>query len=271
MLLKDKVSLITGGGRGIGRSIAFRFAREGARVAILGRNREQIEAVAGEISQTGMECLPVRGDISRKTDIMNVFENVRKHLGNIHILVNNAGLSERTAGGNPSPVVSYDDQIWEKIIRVNLTGTYLCTKAVLPGMIQQRYGRVINISSIGGRIGMENGAGYSASKHAILGFTKSLALEVARYGITANVICPGPVNTETLAKRIDYLAAERNIPKEQVAGSFNLQGRLLDPDEIAVFTVFLASDLGKGITGETITIAGGMDIGRSIRRSDSFV
>lgn len=266
MLLKDRVSLITGGGRGIGRAIALRVAREGSKVVIVSRSQSQVEGVAEEIKSIGAESLPVLGDIGKKSDIENMVRKALERFGTIHILVNNAALSERSAGGEPSPIATYDDALWERIIRVNLTGTYLCTKQVLPKMIEQSYGRVINIASIGARIGMENGSGYCASKHGLLGFTKSLALEVARYGITANAICPGPVDTATLAKRIDYLAAQRNVSKQEIIQSFNLQRRLLDPDEIAGLALFLASDLGKGITGECITIAGGMAVGTQIRR-----
>jgi NAD(P)-dependent dehydrogenase (short-subunit alcohol dehydrogenase family) len=266
MLLKDRIALITGGGRGIGRSIALRFAMEGSKVAVVSRSPGEIEAVAEEIERIGGEALAVSGDIGKKGDIERAVKRALERFGTIHILVNNAGLSERSAGGAPSPIATYDDELWEAIIRVNLTGTYWCTKQVLPKMIEQRHGRVINIASIGARIGMENGSAYCASKHGVLGFTKSLALEVARYGITANAICPGPVNTDTLAKRIDYLAVQRNIPKPEIEQSFNLQRRLLDPEEIGWLALFLASDLGKGITGEAITMAGGMAVGSQIRR-----
>ncbi|HYO92289.1 MAG TPA: SDR family NAD(P)-dependent oxidoreductase, partial [Pyrinomonadaceae bacterium] len=189
MKLKDKTALITGGGRGIGRAIAFAFAREGARVGLLARSVQQIEQVAAEIrAECDTEAVYAVCDVADAESVTRAFASVAERLGRgPDILVNNAGIAES------APLVKTSDELWQRIIAVNLTGTFLCTRAALPLMIERGWGRVINISSIAGKTGGPYISAYTASKHGVLGLTRCVALEVATKGVTVNAICPGYV------------------------------------------------------------------------------
>ncbi len=261
MKLKNKIAMVTGASRGIGKSIAFAFAEEGAHLVLVARSPDQLENVAREIEKKGVTAIPVRCDVSLSQEIRNLKDAVQDTFGRIDILVNNAGISRR------SRLLEYDDETWLEVIRINLFGTYLCTKAFLPMMEKAGKGRIINIASTAGKNPVPFNTAYSASKHGVLGFTKSVASEVALTGypgITVNAICPFYVNTEMFSGPQGYVAEMgkmRGMPEEEIiekAVSRNLQHRIIEPEEVAAMAVFLASEEARGITGQALNICGGL-------------
>ncbi len=253
--LQDRVVLVTGGGRGIGRAIALALAEEGAKVAVTARTASELEEVAGAIRNRGGRALPLTADLADRAAPRHIVQQVADQLGPVEILVNNAGIG---SSANPQPVVDFDDDFWELSLRVNLTAPYLLCKAVLPAMLAQRWGRIINIASINGKIGSLHGAAYAASKHGVLGLTRTLALELAAQGITANAICPGPVRTVMNDRRVAYDARRRGVTFEEQAASMTPMGRRLEPDEVAPLAVYLASEEAGMVTGQALNVCGGM-------------
>jgi NAD(P)-dependent dehydrogenase (short-subunit alcohol dehydrogenase family) len=254
MELKDKAAVITGGGRGIGRAIALALAREGADVLVAARTSDEIEGVAAQVRDLGRKGVAVAADLSRPPAIASFVEQVFSHSSTVDILVNNAGIG---SSQNPKQVMEFDDEFWNTSLFVNLTVPYLLSKAFLPKMTAQGWGRIINISSVAGKKGVPFGASYSASKHGLIGLTRSTALEVAASGVTVNAICPGPIRTKMLAKRMEFDAQRLGITVAEVEKSFNPIQRLLDPDEVAGVAVYLASEKAQSMTGQAINICGG--------------
>ncbi len=255
MLLSNRVCLVTGAGRGIGRSIALAYARAGANVALTARSSDELAEVVASIEQNGGTALALTADLTDRGAPRRVVEQVQQAWGPIEILVNNAGLG---SSANPKPVVDFDDDFWEQSLLVNLTAPYLFCKAVLPPMLKAHWGRIITVASINGKVASFHGAAYTASKHGVLGLTRTLAVEVAKDGITVNAICPGPVHTAMNDKRVAYDAQRLGKPFEQVASSVTAIGRRLEPDEIAPLAVYLASDGAAAMTGQAINIDGGV-------------
>ena len=254
MKLPDRVALVTGGGRGIGRAIALAFAKEGARVAVTARTETELEAVAAEIRALGREALAVPCDVGERAQVDDAVRRVADGLGPVEILVNNAGIAVS------AKLQDTDDALWERHLRVNLTGAFLVTRAVLPGMLAARWGRIINIASIAGRQGYPLIAAYTASKHGLLGLTRALAQEVVAAGVTVNAICPGYVATELT------WAGARNIQKRtgrayeeavQALAAFSPQKRLIEPEEVAALAVLLASDEARSVTAQAWNVDGG--------------
>ncbi|HYA95626.1 MAG TPA: 3-oxoacyl-[acyl-carrier-protein] reductase [Terriglobales bacterium] len=242
--LKGKVALVTGASRGIGRAIAIEFARRGAAVAINFRSgAEHAEAVAKEIHDMGGECMLIKGDVSKKEQAHRIVQEVLDKWKRLDILVNNAGITR----DKTLRKMTEDD--WAEVISVNLNGTFYCTSAAVPAMMNQKYGRIINISSVVGQSGSFGQANYSASKGGIIAFTKTLALELARHNITANAIAPGYTSTEMVAAIPEDVAAKikARIPL----------GRFAEPEEVAKAAVFLAAD-GDYITGQELNVNGGV-------------
>ena len=178
-----------------------------------------------------------------------------KELGSLDILVNNAGLG---SSSNPKPVIEFDDRFWERSLALNLTAPYLLCKAILPSMLRRKRGRIINIASIASRTPHFHGVAYSASKHGLLGLTRTLALEVARDGVTVNAICPGPVQTEMNDRRIRYDAQRMGMELSELEARITPIGRRLQPREIVPMAILLASDESAAITGQAFNICGGM-------------
>jgi NAD(P)-dependent dehydrogenase (short-subunit alcohol dehydrogenase family) len=261
MRLKDRISVITGAGRGIGRSIASDFAHEGAQLVLVARSREQLEEAAEELTRKGAKALPVTCDVSSAQQVHDLAKVVHDEFGRVDILVNNAGISRR------SRLLEYDDETWLEVIRTNLFGTYLCIKSFLPMMQRIGQGRIINIASTAGKNPVPFNTAYSASKHGVLGLTKSVASEVALTGypgITVNAICPFYVKTEMFSGPQGYvarMAKMSDLSEEEVvdrAVSRNLQHRILEPEEVASMAVYLASEEARGITGQALNICGGL-------------
>ena len=245
-MLTGKTALITGGGRGIGRAIALTFARQGARVAVAARTREQVETVAQEI---GDNAVALVCDVSNPDQVAEIFADIKPE-----ILVNNAGIAESAT------FVSTSDEMWQRHIAINLSGTFYCTRAALPAMLKKGWGRVINIASIAAKTGAPYVAAYTASKHGVLGLTRSLALEVAHRGITVNAICPGYVDTEMTSRGVERITAKTGRSAEEALEALKKmspQNRLTTPEEVAALALLLASDEGRGINGQGINIDGG--------------
>ena len=255
---QGQVALITGGGEGIGRAIAQAMASRKVRLAICGRRSEPLETAAKELSQAGIEVLDIPCDVTRKEEVERMVNRVIRKFGRLDILVNNAGMSGRT------PIDDPDDSKWLNIIRVNLNGTYFCSKLVLPHMVERRYGRIVNISSVLGRFGVAGYVAYCTAKHGLLGFTKSLALEVASQGITVNSICPTWVDTvmarQCIAETAAFLGVNPETFREEAIKAIPIQ-RMAEADEIAGLTVFLCSRPASAITGQAINVCGGATAG----------
>jgi len=252
--LQDRVALITGAGRGIGRAIAEAMAREGARVALTARTDAELAEVVQTIRKQNGQALSICADLVEPGSVRRVVSQVTAQWGPVAILVNNSGIG---SSANPKPVVDFDDDFWDLTLRLNLTVPYLLAKAVLPEMLSRRWGRIINIASINSRVASLHAAAYTASKHGLLGLTRALALETAKDGITVNAICPGPVHTVMNDKRIAYDAKRRGVSFADQEASMTLIGGRLEPNEIAPVAVYLASDEARMVTGQGFNICGG--------------
>jgi NAD(P)-dependent dehydrogenase (short-subunit alcohol dehydrogenase family) len=243
-MLNDKVALITGGGRGIGRAIALTFAQHGARVAVAARTREQVERVAHEINGEALVC-----DVSNADQVTQIFADIKPD-----ILVNNAGIAESAT------VVNTTDELWHRHLSINLSGTFYCTRAALPSMLQKRWGRIINIASIAAKTGAPYIAAYAASKHGVLGLTRAVAMEVAASGVTVNAICPGYVDTDMVSRGVEQISSKTGRSQEEaleILKRMSPQNRLVTAEEVAAMALLLASEEGRGITGQGINIDGG--------------
>jgi NAD(P)-dependent dehydrogenase (short-subunit alcohol dehydrogenase family) len=254
-LLNERVALITGAGRGIGRAIALAFAGEGAKVAVTARTTAELDEVVTAIRSKDGTALALPADLADRSVPAKLVARVATELGPVEILVNNAGVG---SSADPRPVAEFDDDFWDLSLALNLTAPYLLCKAVLPEMLARRYGRIITVASIAGKIGTLHGAAYSASKHGVLGLTRSLALEVAAQGITVNAICPGPVHTQMNDRRIEYDAARRGVSFAEQERIQTPLGRRLEPEEIAPQAVYLASDAAGAVTGQAYNVCGGV-------------
>ena len=250
-MLNGKIALITGGGRGIGRAIALVLAREGVRIAVAARTAEQVEQVAAEI---GNGAIGVTCDVSDSESVTRMFAQTRERLGDVDILVNNAGIAESAT------LVNTSDDLWHRHLAINLSGTFYCTRAALPAMLKNNWGRVVNIASIAAKTGAPYIAAYSASKHGVLGLTRSVALEVAAKGITVNAICPGYVDTDMVTRGVEKITSMTGRSAEearQTLEKMSPQNRLVTAEEVAAVALLLASDEGRGINGQGINIDGG--------------
>jgi len=216
-MLKNKTALITGGGRGIGKAIADAFAREGARVAVAARTLEQVKEVADLLAgKYGVQTHACVCDVSNSASVESMFQDVCKAFDtDVDILVNNAGVAESAT------LVNTTDELWNKHLAINLSGTFYCTRAALPAMVERGWGRIINIASIAGKTGAPYIAAYSASKHGVMGLTRSLALEVGASGVTVNAICPGYVETDMVAKGIERITKRTGLSAEAAKESLS--------------------------------------------------
>ena len=255
MRLAGKIALVTGGGRGIGRAIALALAREGADVAVSARTAAEIERVAAEIEALGRQGFAVPCDVTRAAQVRSMVEAVCGRLGRIDVLVNNAG------AGESAPFLKTDLEMWNRMLALNATAVYVVTRAVAQGMLARGYGRIINIVSTAGKIPFRYCTAYVASKHAALGFTRALALELAGSGVTVNAICPGCVGSTGLFEATVaniVRATGRGAPEAaQALADMSPQKRLMEPGEVAHVALMLAADEAGAITGQGINVCGG--------------
>lgn len=255
MKLEGKIAIITGGGGGIGRVIALRFAREGGAVVVAGPTEEKVKSVEKEILDGGGRALAVHADVADEADVAGAVAAAISRFGRIDILVNNAGIAGPTALVHN---VSRDD--WDRTFAINLTGAFLCAKHVVPYLIEQRSGRIINITSIAGLQAYAYRSPYCASKWGMIGLTQTLAQEVGEFGITANTIAPGPVRGPRIEQVIRNRAEGMKLPYEEVVRQYvepTALKRMVEEEDIAAMALFLASDEGANITGETLNISAG--------------
>ena len=253
-ILAGKRAVVTGAGRGIGRSIALAFANAGADVAVTARTSAELDQLVGEIQSIGRRTLAVSCDVTDPKQVQHMAASVVEGLGGIDILVNNAG----NAGSHK--FLNHSDELWHRMLAVNLTSVYYVTKAFAPKLVEQRYGRVINIASIASRVGGSYIAAYTAAKHGVLGLTRALAVELLPYNITVNAICPGYVDTPMTDGSVSNIASRTGMSEAQARETLEKtspQRRLIEPEEVASIALFLTQDISKGITGQAINIDGG--------------
>jgi 3-hydroxybutyrate dehydrogenase len=252
--LPGRRAVITGAGRGIGRSIALALAAAGADVAVSARKEEEIAQVAKEVRQLGRRALALPCDVTDPAQVERMADAALEGFGGIDILVNNAGAaaSHKFAG--------HPDELWHRMLAVNLTSVYYVTKAFAPHMIERRSGRVIMIASIASKVGGRYIAAYTAAKHGVLGLTRALAAELAPYTITVNAICPGYVDTPMTDGSVANIAGRTGMSEAQARETLaktSPQNRLIDPEEVAALAVYLAQDSARGVSGPAINVDGG--------------
>jgi 2-hydroxycyclohexanecarboxyl-CoA dehydrogenase len=244
--LAERTALVTGGASGIGAATCRRLAAEGARVAVTDLNLDGAREIADEVSGGAYEL-----DVRSEESIASAVESAQSELGPIDILVNNAGYDEWGWFTDTDPA------LWDRVLGVNLRGVIAVTHAVLPGMQERRRGRIVNTASEAGRVGSSGSAIYSAAKAGVIGFTKAVAIENGRYGITSNAVAPGPIETPLLMSAPEALGDLGKRIVETMVGSTNLR-RLGQPDEVAAAITFLASDDASYITGQALGVSGGL-------------
>lgn len=254
MGLKGRTGLVTGASRGIGRQIALDLAREGVDVALAARSVGDLERVAGEVEALGARALVLECDVTDSERVAALPAQVPQDFGPVEILVNNAGVAES------HKFIDHPDELWHRALAVNLTGTYSMCKAFVPGMVDLGRGRVINIASTAAKVGGAYIAAYAASKHGVLGLTRSLAVELAKKGVTVNAICPGYVDTPMTERAIENIVEKTGRSEAEARGVLEQtspQQRLIRAEEVSAFVVLLAGDAASGVTGQAINIDGG--------------
>lgn len=253
--LEGKHAIVTGGGRGIGAAISGLLVGRGARVTIMGRSLATLERKAEELrTEAGVTVAVHECDVADAASVQLAFANATAALGPAYILVNNAGIAKSRK------LAELTREIWDETIAVNLTGTYLCTAEVIPAMIEARAGRIVNVASTAGLRGYKTMTAYAASKHGVIGFTRSLALETAKSGITVNAVCPAYTDTDMSTAAIDALTHNLGKSAKEAMGMLTRnipRGSLITPEEVAAAVVWLCSPDASGITGIAMPVAGG--------------
>jgi NAD(P)-dependent dehydrogenase (short-subunit alcohol dehydrogenase family) len=249
--LEGRHALVTGAARGIGAAIARMLADQGARLTLLGRNRDTLAALAAQLpGEHGF----VLADVASESQVRAAFAEARAARGPVAILVNNAGQAESAPFGKTTP------ELWQRMLSVNLTGTFLCTQAALPDMLAAGSGRIVNVASTAAQRGYAYVSAYVAAKHGVLGLTRSLALELARRNITVNAVCPGYTETDILRESIANVVAKTGRSEQEARAEFaagNPQQRIVQPEQVADAVRWLCGDGAAAITGQAISVSGG--------------
>jgi NAD(P)-dependent dehydrogenase (short-subunit alcohol dehydrogenase family) len=255
MLLEDRVAIVTGGTKGIGKGIALKFAQEGCDVVVNARHIEDTRKVAAEIKALGRRSLAIAVDVSKSAEVNDMVARTIKEFGKIDILVNNAG-----GVSGDSAIEDTTDEAWEKVIGVNLTGQFLCCRAVVPQMKKRKYGKIINIASMGAIHPPAPIVHYHSAKGGVLGLTTDLAFELAPYNITVNAILPGPIRTEFFTEMLKNMTAAEGKAFFKILENKVPMHRMGEPEEIAGVALFLASALSSYVTGQAINAGGGLPL-----------
>jgi len=258
MRLKERVAIVTGGGGSIGRSICEHIAREGGKVVVSDIDMTAARETAELIRREGGVAIEVHTDVTSKVDAQQMAAVAKKAFGRIDILVNNAGTDIK------GRITEIPEETWDKLMNLNLKGVFLCTQAVMATMIEQRYGRIVNIASMAGKTGEPLTSPYCATKFGVIGFTQAVAQEVGQYNVTINAVCPGPVDGELIRKSVSQSAAIKGMIPEEFMQQFFVAptplGRIAKPADVAHATVFLATDDAEFITGSTLNVSGGREM-----------
>lgn len=252
--LSGRTAVVTGGGRGAGAAIARQLGAAGAAVVLAARTARDVEAVAGDVRASGGRAVAEPCDVSNPEAVAALAQAASRAFGHVDILVNNAGI----AFAGPIHRTSVAD--WNRLLSVNATAAFLCLQAFLPGMLERRWGRVVNIASTAGLSGDRYISAYAASKHALVGLTRAAAAETAAYGVTVNAVCPGYLATDMTEDSIARIAAATGRSREaaqQTLCDRNPQRRLLEPQEVAAAVLYLCGDAARGINGEALVLDGG--------------
>jgi len=248
-------AVITGGGRGIGAAIAEALARRGASVSLIGRNMEVLQSTANRISTDhGVKVATASANVADEAAVQKAMAAVRNTLGAPTILINNAGVAVS------APFLKSDSSFWREVFDIDLMGSVYCTQAVLPAMLESKWGRIVNIASTAGITGLAYITTYCAAKHAMIGLTRSLAIEAARTGVTVNAVCPGYTDTDMTAQSISNITQKTGRSREEAVASLvsrNPQGKLIRPVEVADTVAWLCGESASSVTGQSIVIAGG--------------
>lgn len=254
MRLDGKVAVVSGGGRGIGAATARALAGAGARVVVAARSTGEIEGLAAELAARGGEAAAFSCDVTDAAAVSGLRDEVLARFGGAHILVNNAGSADS------APLKRQTLDGWRRLFAVNVEATFLLTQAFLPGMLERGWGRIVNVASIAGRTGAPYIAAYAASKHAVVGFTRALATEVAAHGVTVNALCPGYVDTPMTDRSLERIQSATGIAPEAARAKLvaaNPQGRLIEAEEVAYWALVLCDERARGVNGQAIGIDGG--------------
>jgi meso-butanediol dehydrogenase / (S,S)-butanediol dehydrogenase / diacetyl reductase len=252
--LENRNALITGGSRGIGKAIARRFVEEGANVFLCARGETALNETAEELRQMGGKVAMHVADVSDQGSVERMVERALAEFGSIDILVNNAGIM------SPRRFLDYTFEEFDRIMKVNFYGVYHVTRAALPSMMKQKRGKIVNIASTAGKWGSMNQSAYNTSKHAVVGLTKCLALEMAPFNINVNAICPAGVEGDEIDSMVEHWANELKITKKQARKNITSRspiGRFINPDEVAALAVYLASDESDAMTAQSLSLCGG--------------
>ncbi|WP_345815741.1 SDR family NAD(P)-dependent oxidoreductase [Paraburkholderia sp. PREW-6R] len=247
--LEGRHAVVTGGGSGIGAAVAEMLLKAGARVTLMGRNAARLDSQRNRLAALGeMACIGV--DVSSESSVERAFAQT----GAIDILINNAGQAQA------APFTQTDMALWQRMLDVNLTGVFLGTRAVLPGMLERGYGRIVNVASTAGQIGYAYVAAYCAAKHGVVGLTRSLALEVATKGVTVNAVCPGYTETELLQASLEQITSKTSRTEEQARETLlrsNPQRRFVSPQQVANAVLWLCQPGSEAMTGQSVSVSGG--------------
>ena len=251
---RHKIVLITGGSGGLGQALAQAFAVNGSRVVITARDPAKLNATAEKMARKGAQVLGLACDISRRDRVQTLGQEITERWGAVQVLINNAGIARAVS------FTDMPDDVWDDTLETNLTGAYNCCKVFLPAMMRAKWGRVINIASTAAKVGFSHVTAYTASKHGLLGLTRSLALETARLGVTVNAICPGYIDDERTRENAKVMAEKTGKSVNDILKLFAAsapQNRLIAPDEVASLALLMGSEKLGAMTGQAVNVDGG--------------